>query len=206
MLAFARARGITILADEVYHRLIGPGSTVSMLEVARPSDPLFVVNSFSKTYAMTGWRIGWLACPPGWADTIEKLVEFNTCGGAEFAQHGALAAITGGESFVAHLSGHIRAGRSLVEQRLAQIPGIRLLNGPSTIFTLFEASHGATRFCQSAIADARVALAPGAMFGPGGEGLVRLCHARDTRTLGEAMDRLDAIAPGLARRSSGMGR
>jgi aspartate aminotransferase len=193
LLAFARARGITILCDEVYHRLIGPFSAVSMLEVARADDPLFVVNSFSKTYAMTGWRVGWLVCPLGWAETIEKLVEFNHCGGAEFAQRGALAAIESGEAFTRQLLRYIAAGRSIVERRLAQIPGVRVLGGPSSIFTLFEVADDPAVFCQRAISEAHVALAPGNMFGPGAEGLVRLCHARAGGVLAEAMDRLHRV-------------
>jgi aspartate aminotransferase len=193
LLAFARARSITILCDEVYHRLIGPLPTFSILEVARPADPLFVVNSFSKTYAMTGWRVGWLVCPSGCAETIEKLVEFNHCGGAEFAQHGALAAIENGEAFAHQMRQYIAVGRSLVERRLAQIPGVHVLGGPSSIFTLFKVGDDSTAFCQRAMSEARVVLAPGNMFGPGAEGLVRLCHARGGSLLGEAMDRLHRV-------------
>ena len=193
LLAFAGARGITVLCDEVYHRLISPLAAFSMLEVARPDDPLFVVNSFSKTYAMTGWRVGWLVCPSGWAETIEKLVEFNHCGGAEFVQHGALVAIENGEAFGCHLRRYIAAGRLLVDRRLAQIPDVHVLGGPSSIFTLFEVAGDPATFCQRAISEARVALAPGNMFGPGGEGLVRLCHARAASVLGEAMDRLHLV-------------
>jgi aspartate/methionine/tyrosine aminotransferase len=113
--------------------------------------------------------------------------------GAEFAQHGALAAIEHGEAFARLLRQYIAVGRSLVERRLAQIPGVHVLGGPSSIFTLFDVANDPAAFCQLAISEARVALAPGNMFGPGAEGLVRLCHARASSVLGEAMDRLHGV-------------
>ena len=92
LLAFARDRGIAILSDEVYHRLVyeGPGAdrgvAFSFLDIARPDDPVFVVNSFSKAWAMTGWRLGWIVCPEGHQASFEKLIQFNFSGAPEFLQ------------------------------------------------------------------------------------------------------------------------
>lgn len=85
LLDFARKRGITIISDEVYNRLVYDRPVApSFLEIAGPDDPVFVVNSFSKTWAMTGWRVGWMVMPRGLAPQLERLIEFNTSGGQPF--------------------------------------------------------------------------------------------------------------------------
>src|ERR1700704_539391 len=120
LLDFDRARGIAILSDEVYHRLVyeGPGSeqgvAFSFLDIARPTDPVFVVNSISKAWAMTGWRLGWIVYPEGHKESFEKLIQFNSSGVAEFLQHGAIAALRHGEEFVKFFADRCRGGRDLV--------------------------------------------------------------------------------------------
>src|SRR3546814_9701315 len=98
ILDFARANGIWIIADEVYARIVYDRKAApSFLEIAEPDDPLLVVNSFSKTWAMTGWRVGWLTHPAGIGEYLTSLIEYTTAAVSEFPQFGALAAVPPGE-------------------------------------------------------------------------------------------------------------
>jgi len=105
LLDFSRSRNIAIIADEVYHRTVyDRNAAFSFHEIIRPDDPVFVVNSFSKAWAMTGWRLGWMVYPEGIVANIEKLIQFNTSGCPEFLQHGAIAALRDGEPFVKYFA------------------------------------------------------------------------------------------------------
>lgn len=197
LIRFARGRGIAVLCDEVYHRLVGSADAAfSIHQVTTPEDPVFVVNSFSKSYAMTGWRVGWLTYPQRCQSVFEKLIEFSNCGGAAFVQHGALAALQDGEPFIAQMRTYCRAGQRIVAERLATMPGIRVLPGEPGFFTLFRPAIAGDRFCAAAMAQTGVALAPGSTFGTSTLDLVRICHARRPELLVAAMDRLQAIPGG----------
>src|SRR5439155_4632797 len=119
LLAFARRRGLWLIAAEVYGRIVyGNRPAPSFLELAASEDRLIVVNSFSKTWAMTGWRLGWMTMPPDLLPVIEKLVEFNTSGSPTFLQHAGIAAIRDGESFIEHFVARCRAARDVAIDRL----------------------------------------------------------------------------------------
>jgi aspartate/methionine/tyrosine aminotransferase len=193
LLQFCRDRNIAILSDEVYHRIVyDRPAAFSFLEIARPTDPLFVVNSFSKSWAMTGWRIGWLIYPEGCTATFEKLIQFNTSGGLEFMQAAAITAIEQGEDFVASFVNHCRTGRTIVADRLAAMPRIRPIPSPGAFYAMFEIDGVADtfQFCKRAVHEARIGMAPGTAFGKGAEKLIRLCYAKTPPLLHEAMDRL----------------
>jgi aspartate aminotransferase len=204
LLDFARARNIAILSDEVYHRLVyeGPGSergvAFSFLDIARPSDPVFVVNSFSKAWAMTGWRLGWIVFPEGHTISFEKLIQFNTSGASEFLQHGAIAALLHGEDFVHSFARRCRGGRDLVNDRLSRMPRVRNIPNIGGFYAMFEVD-GVTdtlAFCKRAVLEAKIGMAPGIAFGRGSERFVRLCYARGNEQLTLAMDRLEAFVAG----------
>ncbi len=200
MLEFARARGIAILSDEVYHRLVYDGSKVafSFLEIARPDDPVFVVNSFSKAWAMTGWRLGWIVYPEGCRDAFEKLIQFNTSGAPEFLQHGAIAALRDGEAFVKFFADRCGAGRDLVNARLDRMQRVRNIPNQGGFYAMFEVA-GVTdtlAFCKRAVLEAKIGMAPGMAFGKGAETHIRLCYAKSEALLTEAMDRLEGFVAG----------
>jgi aspartate/methionine/tyrosine aminotransferase len=193
LLDFCRDRGIALLSDEVYHRIVyDRPAAFSFLEIARPEDPLFIINSFSKSWAMTGWRIGWLIYPRGCTGAFEKLIQFNTSGGLEFMQAAAIEAMEHGEDFVAGFVQHCRTGRDIVAQRLAAMPRVRAIPSPGAFYAMFEI-EGVTdtlHFCKRAVHEARIGMAPGTSFGRGSEKLIRLCYAKTPAVLNEAMDRL----------------
>ena len=191
---FCRRKRIWFIADEVYGRLIYDRPLApSALELARPDDPVIVVNSFSKTWAMTGWRLGWMVMPLGLAPVIERLLEFNTSGGQAFLQRAAIVAIEEGEPFVAEQIDRCRAGRDLVTQRLGGMKRVKVTRTEAAFYLMFqvEGEPDSYRLATRLVDEARVGMAPGAAFGTGGEGFLRLCFAASAKRLGEAMDRLE---------------
>lgn len=196
LLDFARRRGVALLADEVYHRIVYDGTAAfSMAEIAEPEDPVFVINSFSKAWAMTGWRLGWMIYPQGLTPTFEKLIQFNFSGCPAFLQHGAMAALADGEAFVAWFVDRCRTGREVVQRRLAGLEGVRLIPGNGSFYAMFgvDGVNNTEEFCRRAVREARIAMAPGEAFGAGAEGKIRICFAKAPELLETAMDRLAGL-------------
>ena len=194
LLAFCRERNIAVLSDEVYHRIVYDRPLAfSFLEIAEPGDPLFIVQSFSKSWAMTGWRMGWLIYPAGASSAFEKLIQFNTSGGLEFMQAGGIAAIEHGEEFVAGFVEHCRKGRSIVSERLGAMDRVRAVPAQAAFYAMFEVEgvSDSWSFCKRAVHEAQIGMAPGTSFGKGSEAMVRLCYAKSPALLHEAMDRLE---------------
>ncbi len=193
LLAFARRRGVWLIADEVYGRIVyGNRPAPSFLDHAAPEDRLIVVNSFSKNWAMTGWRLGWMTIPADLLPVIEKLVEFNTSGSPTFLQHAGIAAIREGEPFIARFVARCRAARDVAIDALQACRRVEVAR-PEGAFYAFFRVDGITdslAFAKELLARTKVGLAPGSAFGPMGEGYLRLCFARDPQKIAEAVDRL----------------
>jgi aspartate aminotransferase len=194
LLQECRKRGIWIIADEVYARLVYDGNVApSFVPLAEPEDRLIVINSFSKSWRMTGWRMGWFTAPAELGHTLAKLTEFNTAGPATFAQHAGVAAIRDGEAEVKAQVDRLRIARDLTFQRLAAHPRLTL-SRPDAAFYAFVRVDGmrdSLRFAQDLVAKHGVGVAPGAAFGEAGEGHLRLCFASSPELLTRAFDRLE---------------
>ncbi len=191
---FCRRKRIWFVADEVYNRLVYDRPVApSVLQVARADDPVIAVNSFSKTWAMTGWRLGWMVVPADLIPVVERLIEFNTSGGQTFLQRGALAAVEQGEPFVAEQVTRFRAGRDLVTQRLGGMRNVRLTRCDAAFYLMFqvEGEPDSYALAMRLVEEARVGLAPGMAFGAGAKDYLRLCFASSTPRLAQAMDRLE---------------
>jgi aspartate aminotransferase len=196
LLDFARERGIAILADEVYQRIVYDRPYApSMLEFATADDPVFVINSFSKAWAMTGWRMGWLVYPRAMLDTFEKLIQFNTSGGQAFLQAGATVALNDGEPFVQSFVERCRGGQRIALERLRAMPGVSVVPNHASFYLMFsvEGVSDTLEFCKRAVREAGVGLAPGIAFGAESAQQIRLCYARSDPSLIEAMDRLEGF-------------
>jgi aspartate/methionine/tyrosine aminotransferase len=196
LLDFARSRGIAIIADEVYNRLVYDRPVApSFLEIATPEDPVFVVNSFSKSWAMTGWRQGWIVMPRGMTPVFDKLTEFNNSGGQAFLQWGCVAAIRQGEDFVKAMVARCKSGRDLVLRRLATMNRISVIPTEASFYLMLQVADMSDPldFCKRLVTQGRVGLAPGTAFGAGGESYLRLCYAQSEARLDEAMNRLGAF-------------
>ncbi len=189
---FARARDLWIVSDEVYGRLTyETDHAPSFLQIMEADERLLVVNTFSKNWSMTGWRIGWVVASEKLGQVFENLIQFNTSGVASFLQYGALAAI-GSDETVAALRDRCRLGRDIVCDALAELPRVRF-EKPAGAFYVFFSVDGepdSRALAIRLIDDANVGLAPGGAFGPGGEGFLRLCFGGSHELLRRAMERL----------------
>jgi aspartate aminotransferase len=192
ILALCRATGTWLIADEVYNRLVYEGGqAASILDIAAPDDHVLVIGSFSKTWAMTGFRIGWLVVPHGTRDRFSELVEITHSGVAAFVQHAALAAL-GEESFVEDFRRYCAAGRTLTTTALAGLEGVRFAAPPGAFYAFLgiEGLTDSLAFALRLVAEYGVAVAPGAAFCDGGEGHLRLCFAQSPTLLERALTRL----------------
>jgi aspartate/methionine/tyrosine aminotransferase len=196
LLALARRKNLWIIADETYARYwYGEGPRApSFFDVMDPEDRVLFVNTFSKNWAMTGWRVGWIVAHPSLGQVIENLVQYSTSGVAQFMQRAAVVALERGESFVDHLVARARRGRDVVCDALAATGRCRFVP-PEGAFYLFFQVEGETdtrKLALRLVDDANVGLAPGTAFGAGGEPFIRLCFARNHEHLQTAVERLVA--------------
>jgi aspartate/methionine/tyrosine aminotransferase len=193
ILAFARQRGLWIIADEVYHRFYFPAArSPSFYDVADPDDRVLFVNTFSKNWAMTGWRIGWISAPPKLGATIENLVQYSNSGVAAFMQRAATVALDEGEDFIALQVDRARVGRDIVVKGLGATGRVRF-TVPDGAFYLFFSIDGETdtrKLALRLVDEANVGVAPGTAFGEAGHDFVRLCFARDAGQIQTATGRL----------------
>lgn len=198
-LDLARKHGLWIIADEIY-ALYYYGNTArspSFYDIAEDDDQIIFVNSFSKNWAMTGWRVGWMSAPPAIGQVIENLVQYSTSGVPAFLQHGALAALSEGREFLESQIARARDGRSVVVSGLRESGRISAAP-PEGAFYLFFSVDGVDdtrRFALDLVRQTGVGLAPGTAFGPGGERFLRLCYARKRAHLEEAVRRINAWLP-----------
>jgi aspartate/methionine/tyrosine aminotransferase len=196
LLEHCRRTGTWIVADEVYERMwFGAGRCApSFLDIATAQDRLIVVHSFSKSFLMTGWRLGWMVVPEGGAlAQIAKLIEFNTSCAPEFVQHGGLAALALGNEFVDGLVQRLRGCRDLLLGRLRQLPGVTVAVPPGGLYAFLkiEGQGDSLALAKRLVAEHGLGLAPGIAFGPEGEGWLRWCFAsRDPARLEQGVDRL----------------
>jgi aspartate/methionine/tyrosine aminotransferase len=192
-LAIARRHGLWIIADEIYGRLVyGPARAPSFHDVMAPDDKILFVQTLSKNWAMTGWRIGWLEAPPALAPVIENLIQYSTSGVPVPTQRAATAALAGGEPFLAEAVARFRRCRDIMMEGLAATGRVELA-APEGAFYLFPRilGHDDTRELAFRLIDeAGIGAAPGYAFGPGGEGRLRLCFARAPEQVKEATRRL----------------
>ena len=196
LLDFARRHNLWLMADEVYERLSytdRPGQAVpSILRLATRGDAVIVVQSFSKSYCMTGWRVGWLVTRADLAERAGQLNEFIISHAPSFAQRAAETALSGGEAFISEMVARLRANRDYCIEQLAKMPGMTVPR-PDGAFYLFPRLAGLTdsfAFCKDVLLETRVGLAPGVAFGAGGEGSIRICYAAERAILEPAMQRL----------------
>ncbi len=203
ILAHCRRTGTWVLADEVYERLYyGPGASgnttavqaaPSFLDLATPEDRLIVVHSFSKSFLMTGWRLGWMVAPASMLDALGKLIEFNTSCAPVFVQRAGLAALADADRTVPDLVRRLHHCRDTLVPRLAALPGVDVQAAPGGMYAFFRiAGHDdSLALAKRLVNEAGVGLAPGAAFGDEAQGWLRWCFAsRDPARLEQGVERL----------------
>ncbi|MEM8877390.1 MAG: pyridoxal phosphate-dependent aminotransferase [Pseudomonadota bacterium] len=202
VLDFARERGLWIIADEIYGRFCFGGGQPSAQDrliapsfyaFIEPEDRVLFVNTFSKNWAMTGWRIGWLGAPQSCWAKIENLVQYSTSGVAVFMQRAAVAALDDGDAFSEAVIEDARTGRTMLADALGKSSRFRFADPDGAFYGFFAIDgHSDTDQLGMTLVDqANIGLAPGSAFGDSGRGYVRLCFARDPDSLGEALGRLN---------------
>ncbi|HKW02100.1 MAG TPA: aminotransferase class I/II-fold pyridoxal phosphate-dependent enzyme [Vicinamibacterales bacterium] len=188
----AARHDLTILSDEVYERLaydvpLAPG----FASIVTDRDRLIVVNSFSKTYNMTGWRLGWAQASESVIRVMASAAEFMTSNPAAPVQQAGIVALRDGEAYIAELRAHYAARRAQVQAALGDVPGVSLAvpDGAFYAWLRIEGLEDSSRLAAGLLKNAGVALAPGSAFGAAGEGCLRLCFAVSEPTLTEALAR-----------------
>jgi aspartate/methionine/tyrosine aminotransferase len=205
ILAHCRKTGTWILADEVYERLYFEptpnGCAPSFLDIAAPNDRLVVVNSFSKSFLMTGWRLGWLVMPPDMTAQMGKLIEFNTSCTSVFIQRAGLVAIERTLDVTPRVVAHLKTCRDTLIPLLQALPGVQVAPAKGGMYAFFRFEDQA-RFSDSLgvakrlVLQAGLGLAPGNAFmvnpGPDSQGWLRWCFAsQDLSRLGQGVERLE---------------
>ena len=195
ILDLSRRRGLWIVADEIYGRLAYQGERApSFHDVMAPDDRILFLQTLSKNWAMTGWRIGWLEAPPALGPVIENMVQYTTSGVPVFIQRAAIAAIEEGEPFIADQIARMRQSRDIICNGLTTTGRVRFAQ-PEAAFYLFctVEGHEDTRSLAMRLVDeAGLGVAPGSAFGAGGEAYIRLCFARSPAQIAEATRRFSA--------------
>ncbi|MES0884642.1 pyridoxal phosphate-dependent aminotransferase [Roseibium sp. SCP14] len=194
VLEHCRKHGIWIIADDVYTRLYRHGRHApSFLSIAEPEDLLISINSFSKCWSMTGWRLGWIVAPAEFEAKLGQLTEFNTSCTAGFVQDAGVVALRDGEEEVAALLEKIRAGYEVTSQRLSAFSRVEFIKPDGAFYSFFRVDGLTDSFAaaREILTETKVGLAPGVAFGPQGEGYLRLCYARPVDVLEQAFDRLE---------------
>lgn len=197
LLALARQHDLWIVADETYARYwYGEGAHApSFFDVIASEDRIVFVNTFSKNWCMTGWRMGWIATSPSLGQVIENLIQYSTSGVAQFMQRAGVVALERGESFVAYQIARARRSRDIACEILGRTGRCRFAS-PHGAFYLFFAVDGepdTQRLARRLVDEAAVGLAPGTAFGKGGETFLRLCFARDPLQIEEACGRIAGV-------------
>jgi aspartate aminotransferase len=195
LLEHCRRHGIWIVADDVYERLVftdGLSSAPSFLTLAEDHDRLIVVNSFSKAWTMTGWRLGWMVAPPAVLPDLAALLEFNVSCVSEFTQRAGVAALQQGEPYVDKLRAELRQTKSQLITALRQLPRVVVPEADGAIYLFLRVAGHDDSLClaKQLIEQVGLGLAPGRAFGPEGEGWLRWCYAADWKKNESGIERM----------------
>jgi aspartate/methionine/tyrosine aminotransferase len=195
LLAHCRTTGTWIISDEAYERLVFDGSyqAPSILDICTDDDRVIVCNTFSKSWQMTGWRLGWLVIPTALEESFSKLVEFNSSCAPGFIQQAAVVAVNQGEPTVKSFVDSLITGQELVCNYLATREDIEIgyPDGAMYIFFKIKGITDSLNLAKALVRDAGIGLAPGIAFGSEGEGYLRWCIAKPENVLQEGIARFD---------------
>ena len=198
LVAHCRQTGTWILADEVYERLYyendtSNGAAPSFLDVSEPEDRLVVVHSFSKSFLMTGWRLGWLVMPSAMTQPMGKLIEFNTSCASVFTQRAGIAALQHTQQITPQVVAHLKQCRDTLVPLLKAVPGVEVAPARGGMYAFFklQGHSDSVATAKRLVVEAGLGLAPGEAFSPEAHGWLRWCFAsKDIARLHEGVARL----------------
>jgi len=190
----AKDHDLIVLSDELYEKIIYDGvEHLSIASLPGMFERTITVNGFSKGYAMTGWRIGWLIAPTQIMAEIKKIQEHTITCAASFVQKGAVAALKGPQEPVKAMVQRFNARRDLIVEGLNNIPGFKCLkpHGAFYVFPKFEFKMTSAEFAEFLLKEAHVAVTPGSSFGPAGEGHLRFSYATSRENIRKGLERIE---------------
>ncbi|MGC2401443.1 MAG: pyridoxal phosphate-dependent aminotransferase, partial [Acidobacteriaceae bacterium] len=195
ILEHCRRHGIWILADDVYERLVyadGMRSAPSFLTLTEDYDRLITINSFSKAWCMTGWRLGWMVVPPRLLGDLGALLEYNVSCVSEFSQRAGTTAMQQGEPYVVKLRSELAQTKAALSTALSALPGLEVphADGAMYLFLRVSGEDDSVRLAKRLIDEVGLGLAPGRAFGPEGEGWLRWCYAAEWKKTESGIERL----------------
>jgi len=202
LLAHCRRHGIWLVSDDAYERLVfdpaltTDGHAPGVLAQVDDEDRVISANTFSKSWTMTGWRLGWLVAPKSFIAQIGKVIEFNTSCAPSFVQQAGLVAVRDGEPLVHATVARLRTSRDRLVRALSSLPGVEVAPPPGAMYLFFRIagrSDDSLTFAKQLVIGAGLGLAPGVAFGPEGEGYVRWCFAASESLLDQGAARLAAF-------------
>ena len=203
LLEHCRQTGTWILADEVYERLYyeptANGCAPSFLDVAAEDDKLVVIHSFSKSFLMTGWRLGWMVMPPGMTAQVGKVVEFNTSCASVFTQRAGIVALERTADVTPRVVAHLKQCRDTLIPLLKALPGVEVQPAKGGMYAFFRlpadvpGADDSLAIAKRLVAEAGLGLAPGSAFAPEAQGWLRWCFAsKDLKRLELGVERLSS--------------
>ena len=196
ILKLCRKNKVWIIADEVYERVVYDRKVApSFLDITDKNDLLIVINSFSKSWAMTGWRLGWVTIPENMLKIFEKLNEFNIASPAAPVQHAGITAIIEGEDFILDMIKKLSIAREIAIENLTSFAKVELPIPSAAFYAFFKVRgvNNSESFCKTTLKDTGVGLAPGTAFGKGGSNWIRICYAKSPSILREAFKKLKPL-------------
>jgi aspartate aminotransferase len=186
---------LILVSDEIYEKILYQGEHVSPASLDGMFDRTVTVNGFSKTFSMTGWRLGWLVAPPPLFKEIAKVQEHTITCATAFVQKAGVAALTGPTAPLEAMVKEFRARRDLVLKELSKIPGISTYppSGAFYVFPKIDGMEDSAALCERILEEASVAVTPGSAFGSAGEGHIRLSYAASRDTIAESVRRIGEV-------------
>lgn len=183
--------GVPIISDEIYHGLVYEGHERTILEFTRNA---FVVNGFSKLFAMTGWRLGYLICLPEFVRPIQKMSQNFFISAADFIQYAGVEALTHSSTETDRMRNIFNDRRILMLKRLREI-GFEIASDPVGAFYILadarKFSSDSYKFAFEILEDARVGVTPGIDFGENAEGFIRFSYTNSAENILEGLNRID---------------
>jgi aminotransferase len=199
---FARQRDVIVCSDEAYETLVYDGRKfLSIASLDGMQDRTVIIRTFSKTYAMTGWRIGYLAAPAKFAKRAGKLHEHTSACTSSVSQMAALTALDTSDDVSQSMVEEYESRRDIVMQYLQGVPEIRILKPQGTFYAFVDISSfglSSFDFSRRLLEKARVAVAPGSAFGEEGEGYIRICFANSVDNIKRGLERMEKMIKKLS--------
>ena len=191
----AKDHDLVVISDEIYEKILYEGEHVSPASLDGMFDRTVTVNGFSKTYAMTGWRLGWLVAPPPIVREVAKVQEHSITCATSFAQHAGVAALRGPKAPLEAMVREFRARRDLIVKELEAIDRVSVFRpaGAFYVFPKFDVPVDSQTLSERLLKEAKVAVTPGRAFGPAGEGHQRLSYAASRETISEGVRRIAEV-------------